>query len=849
MALSDEAMKKLEQQLLDFGKVTSTINSSLSANSKSETARMLEQKRSYDQLVKSLQVLQGLNQKDAVAMADKIKREELAGKKAEEEEKKEGDRRKKQWESVKAGTMTAIEGFKQFSTGSIDIMRSAYTAKDALTAIQPTIDMMGRTINTATTAITQFAQALPFGIGAALALPAQIANFVMQAAIQIGKAEIDRAKIILDNFDKIVKAGVTFGGSVTSLGSIFKRTGLTIDEFSGFVTKNISNLSKFGGNLQESAIRIASISKDFFTTDKKLISMYGGIDGVNDALAVYASILGSSGITQQEREDRLVKGSIPFLKNLKILGELTGISAEQYQKEAEARQADAAYAGRLRELGDTAGQLVDTGLSAIEKAFGPEWSKLAREGVALQGDLINTESLTLRSFNSATADFVIQYARIGETAKDEADAARQRAELTKKYTPLIRAQEGDLLRINKLAYAGVDSTVGLIAKASGSINKGLTTIDGIAAGTEKALDNSTKKLDEETDKRLTAEGKRRSLIADMEDKTISSLGTIFKIADKLQDVNKQLEQFVYKMAGVAGKGPLDLLNAAATGFEKVTNELNKFVDNPKEYMVDLWENTKATIAEWGQKFFGFLEGKFLSLIDDIAEYLGRQRRFTTPEGDLFTTNQKVESLQTQITGLQKLIDDAKSGGTTEESGQLSAWETQIETLKQEIEAVKRRNVTDQMEKIRSKFKDKDVLLPGAEIKPILKDALGAIVDKFPATVITSLKDEYHQKNAPASLHNQGLAADIRYNRAGRSAAEQASEFNQLFKEKGIKARAEVHGEGENTHIHIEAGKDPVVSALKSLEQAMLAQNELVKEGNGYTKENLAALKDIPMALA
>jgi len=207
-------------------------------------------------------------------------------------------------------------------------------------------------------------------------------------------------------FKQMSDAGVTFGSELVSLRDTSALSGLSLKDFTGYVTKNVSALSQLGGSATAGAKELAAVGANLRSSGLESTLLGMGITG-SEGLEIaqeYMRIQQHTGSIQKLTTGQITTGTVKYAKSLKLLGELTGDSVDAEQKKREALKTDAAFQASMR--GKTADQIANANatISAMQAKYGDAGAQYAKEMIA-NGRVVTEGSAVFAStMGSATID-------------------------------------------------------------------------------------------------------------------------------------------------------------------------------------------------------------------------------------------------------------------------------------------------------------------------------------------------------------------------------------------------------------------------------------------------------------
>lgn len=752
---------KAEAAAISSGKMADATN----AQVKSLTRQALEQASAHRKLIDQIaeQIKAGSNatkqEKElARATADRIKQEEeqFDANKARDDAQKALDDDRTQRMKKLIGDVKALGGSALSATSSF------YSSKEVFTATIPTLELVGnafKAVIEATGLLASGITVLGFSAGKATEGLSKIAIAAVDLTVQVAKMQLELSQKYLNTYNDLAKTGVTFGGNLTALSKAAHEGGIDLQTYGEFVKKNIEGLSGMSGTVEQAAARVLNMSHAAIQGNDKLLLMYGGFEGVNDALAGYNKLIAQTGFDTVKNQGLITTGSKAYLTTLKELQELTGMSVDAIQKEQEEAQKDVAFRQKLRELEESgpAGFAKAQALRELQiitlRTQGKETSDLFKEKVALDGQVISQSGNTFRAFYRAQDQYTDN---IIKTAGMEKNA---RYQAVGEYITQSRKQSREEMKAKstlfKIGTYNGDEVTKVMTDAARNIFDTEDKSNNIPATIAKMLDDSSKPIDEAGKNAVKLEETNMKGRIRVDKLVEERMGKMAKIAEQLTDLQiKLIELFGDKLTDsvdLAVDALVRLANAslrAGGDKEKSTGNVNQKVKASQQ----------ATLASTALSY-----AKTKMTADEAKALLesGDQKYINQSGGKAFLESVAAGSRDTGLlpkpdySGIKLKSDEAVAGGPADE---------------QMIAAVR------------------------------------AITEKYSGTVVNAMDDAWHRDPKNKSLgsaHTRGKAADLSIPGMDEK---MAAEIQSMLK--GISAQYEHKGEGmaNGDHIHLEMKK-------------------------------------------
>jgi hypothetical protein len=199
---------------------------------------------------------------------------------------------------------------------------------------------------------------------------------------------------VYNSFIQASSVGANFNGSIRAMIASASDAGLTIDQFTGIIAKNGSNLALLGGNSAEGAKRLAALGKTIRQSPigADLARLGYSTEDINNGMAGFAGRLAKTGALQGMTNSQLVASTGKYLQNLDAVSKLTGESKDALQSEHDARannakfmamasKLDADSQANLHALMDSVGKQHQAGMIEI-LSTGAARSKEAQDAMA-----------------------------------------------------------------------------------------------------------------------------------------------------------------------------------------------------------------------------------------------------------------------------------------------------------------------------------------------------------------------------------------------------------------------------------------------------------------------------------
>jgi hypothetical protein len=342
---------------------------------------------------------------------------------------------------------------------------------DGFTAIIPVVQMMANTtkgVIEALAKITTGWSVLGISISKTGEGFSQLAGIGIDLVTNALVQQIEGSQRIVNSYVLMSKAGVTFGGSLEDMKAAAHSSGMSIDTFGKFITKNYEQFGSLTGNVTEAATKVGAMSKNISTTNPKILAMYGSMEELGNATADYMSMQARYGVDTTKNTKDLTVGATEYLIAQKELTALTGKSSDTLKKAEEERANSAAYQMAMSKMSTQEQLNTQKAIELITVRYGTEAGKIATESVARNGEIISQSALTMQARLPGMVD-TIQVMLKQAIGKDAKQFNMSSAQLIQERQPLIKAEVDSWSETLKLQAAGVLPAIDGVNSAAAAI--------------------------------------------------------------------------------------------------------------------------------------------------------------------------------------------------------------------------------------------------------------------------------------------------------------------------------------------------------------------------------------------
>lgn len=236
---------------------------------------------------------------------------------------------------------------------------------------------------------------------------------------------------VFDTFQSLNRTGVTFGGSMSALAQASVNAGATLEVFSNAVSKNAPGLTRFAGSATAGAQALSGISGAIRNTEleQSLARMGIAVKDQPEFIGEFLSTMSRSQITLRSFGGdfgRVAATAVKYRKDLALLSELTGESAEQQKAANEQLKSDAQFQAIIAGMGPEQVASIEAVMSSMSQmeremfkqqmAFGGLRGETAKAGALFPGLSGNIQDLAA-SARMGRTDLAEQFALGAESRK------------------------------------------------------------------------------------------------------------------------------------------------------------------------------------------------------------------------------------------------------------------------------------------------------------------------------------------------------------------------------------------------------------------------------------------------
>jgi len=191
---------------------------------------------------------------------------------------------------------------------------------------------------------------LPLGIG--------LVAGAFQKLLQLQEAE-------LETYRQLTKAGVNFGGSLTTIRVEALSLGLTLEQFGTVLSNNSVALASMGAGAEDGSKNFVRLAKDLRNSPmgEQLRALGLSAEETANGLANYIKMTGGRTADEMRNTKGLSEAAGSYMKQLDMLATITGKSREEQEKALQEAQQNAAFEAYLQTLDEDGRKKAMAGLS------------------------------------------------------------------------------------------------------------------------------------------------------------------------------------------------------------------------------------------------------------------------------------------------------------------------------------------------------------------------------------------------------------------------------------------------------------------------------------------------------
>jgi len=214
-----------------------------------------------------------------------------------------------------------------------------------------------------------------------------------------------------DQFHELSQVGFIAGEGIGTFNNKVLAAGFSFAQFEKLVKESGEDLRNIGGSATQGARQVLRMRKAMIGQEEQFQRFGYTMDELGPLVAEYAGNLsrGASDINISDQE--LINQTAAYAKNLKVVTDLTGMSAKQLRDESEAAATEAknqAYLIELERAGRAGASKTFGDISATLKQIAPGYDELFKDYNTQYGTAMSTTTGLLQSNNPAMAKVLME---------------------------------------------------------------------------------------------------------------------------------------------------------------------------------------------------------------------------------------------------------------------------------------------------------------------------------------------------------------------------------------------------------------------------------------------------------
>lgn len=276
---------------------------------------------------------------------------------------------------LQQSTGAVADQLEQFASTLISSADAMATSNTVFTQISPMITFAGKAIKN----LGSFGEELGAALGTAFGgikgkiIGEKLGNYagvfvgeVAEMAAAVFNQYLQQGEKIMSAFNTLSTVGVTFGGSLTEMQDIIRKTGMPLEMLAKVAQSNAENLALLGGGVSGALERVAKAARN--DLGPQLVTLYGGFANLSDELTDYMAMERRRGVNQDLLSEDNIESTRAYLYQLKEISALTGKSSKQLKQEIEQRSRNAATQGMLSKMSETQRKQYDAAMLKVPDA-------------------------------------------------------------------------------------------------------------------------------------------------------------------------------------------------------------------------------------------------------------------------------------------------------------------------------------------------------------------------------------------------------------------------------------------------------------------------------------------------
>ena len=279
-------------------------------------------------------------------------------------------------------------------------LKSAFSSKDATEGAKNVIDGMNDMVGAGLDAAANIVR------HPAAKIAIEGVKLTLGALSAAAGASVGAIQEFGENFKELSSMGFIAGEGIGAFNSQVLASGMTFKQFDKLVKESGDDLRNIGGSASQGARQVMRLRKAMIGQEEQFQRLGYDFDELAPLVAEYAGNLarGASEINISDQE--LIDQTAAYAKNLKVVTDLTGMSAKQLKEESEAAASEArnqAYLIGLEKSNRAGASKTFGDISAMLSKIAPGYDELFKDYNTQYGTAMSATTGMLQSANPALA--------------------------------------------------------------------------------------------------------------------------------------------------------------------------------------------------------------------------------------------------------------------------------------------------------------------------------------------------------------------------------------------------------------------------------------------------------------
>jgi len=279
-------------------------------------------------------------------------------------------------------------------------LKSAFSSKDATEGAKNVIDGMNDMVGAGLDAAANIVR------HPAAKIAIEGVKLTLGALSAAAGASVGAIQEFGENFKELSSMGFIAGEGIGAFNSQVLASGMTFKQFDKLVKESGDDLRNIGGSAAQGARQVMRLRKAMIGQEEQFQRLGYDFDELAPLVAEYAGNLARGASEINISDQQLIDQTAAYAKNLRVVTDLTGMSAKQLKEESEAAATEAknqAYLMDLERSGRAGASKTFGDVAATLKQIAPGYDELFKDYNTQYGTAMSTTTGMLQSNNPAMA--------------------------------------------------------------------------------------------------------------------------------------------------------------------------------------------------------------------------------------------------------------------------------------------------------------------------------------------------------------------------------------------------------------------------------------------------------------